>query len=312
MIRLLTLLAMLILHANHSEAKSWQETIDDVDALAERYKDAAELASGESISYFIGTVHWFLDFDKHQCAILGRHLGFTKQIQDLEPPLPPMNSDPQILANSYTSLSIWVTLAERFAESSQNERAKRWNLECVGKMGISNDLWVEADPEVFIKADETYLWVYGDIVEGFSDLIAEALGQHPTVKTVGIGSGGGSMEEAIKAGRQIRNRGINTQLTGDCLGACSIFFLGGVDRSVMRPYPQFGLHKATINGTVVSKEDPIYDAVGTYVDDMGGNPVFIVENMKNSEPSEVKYLTEDEACISGLATWVQGGMATNC
>lgn len=312
MVRLLALLAMLGISATQSEAKSWPKSIDDGDALAEQYKEAAELASGESIFTFIGTVHSVLNFEEHQCTILGRHLGFDEFVQNLEPQLPSMDSDPQTLADSYASLSLWVILARRFADISQEERVKRWNLECVGKMRISTDLWVESNPEVFIKADETYLWVYGDIVPGFSDRIAEALGQNPTIKTVGIGSGGGSMKEAIKAGRLLRHLGIKTQLTGDCLGACPIFFLGGVDRDIMRPYPRLGLHKITINGTVVSKDDPIYDAVGTYVDDMGGYSDFIVENMKKSEPSEVKYLTEDEACTSGLATWIQGGMATNC
>ena len=77
MVRLFVLLVILNFSATQSEAKSWQEAIDDVHELAERYRVAAENASGEPISYFLGTAHGSTDVNMHQCAILGRRMGFV-------------------------------------------------------------------------------------------------------------------------------------------------------------------------------------------------------------------------------------------
>lgn len=307
MIRLLTLLAMLMLHANHSDAKSWQDAIDDVSALAEQYKEAAELASGEPITYFLGTAHGTLDVNMHLCAILGRRLGFVEYIGHLEPPQPPLSSDANTLANNYASLSNWTYAAQRFASISQHERAKHWNLECVDKMGIPANLWVDVPSEVFSHADGTYLWVYGDIVPGFYDRLREALRQNPQVETIGIGSGGGSVIDAIRAGELVRRLGISTQLSGECLSACPIFFLGGVDRAVFRPYPRLGFHKISINGDAVPTDAPIYGLVWNYVREMGADPNFFVAAMQNWEPHEMGYLTEKQACLSGVVTWYQLG-----
>lgn len=310
MFGLFALLVTINLSVAESEAKSWQGAIDDVNALAEQYKEAAELTSGESITNFLGTAHAVTDVNMHECAILGRMLGFVDQIGHLEPPQPALDSEPYILADNYSSLSNWGYTAQRFVGMSQNERAKRWNLECVGKMDIPASLSVDVPSEVFIQGGGSYLWVYGDIVKGFSERIREALRQNPNIKNIGIGSGGGSIEEAVKAGYLVRELGISTQLTGECIGACSIFFMGGINRSVFRPYPRLGVHKIAINGDTVPVDDPIYSLVWGYVHEMDVDPNFIVAEMQNWEPNEIGYLTEEQACLSGLVTWYQGGFCS--
>lgn len=312
MVKKLALLVILSFLATESTAKSWQEAIDDVYALAEIYKVAAEAASGETISHFLGTIHGTTDVKMHQCAILGRRMGFVEHIGHLEPPQPPLESDPQILANNYASLMNWTHAAEWFAGVSQHERAKHWNLECVGKRGISSGLWVDVPPEVFYRADGTYLWIYGDVVEGFSDRIRNALSKHPEVQTVGIGSGGGSVMEAIEAGYLVRQLGLSTQLSGECVSACPIFFLGGVRRSVMRPYPRLGFHKVSIEGFAVPENHPIYGVIWNYVRQMGANPEFFLAAMQNREPNDMGYITPDQACLSGVVTWYQGMITNKC
>lgn len=308
----LALLTILTFLATHSSAKSWQNAIDDVYALAERYKETAEAESGETITYFLGTLHGTTDVKMHQCAILGRRMGFVEHIDHLEPPQPSLDSDPQILANNYASLMNWTNAAEWFAGVSQHERAKRWNLECVGKKGIPLGLWVDVPSEAFYRADGTYLWIYGDVVQGFSDRLRNALSRHPEVKTVAIGSGGGSVMEAIEAGYLVRQMGLSTQLSGECVSACPIFFLGGVRRSVMRPYPRLGFHKVSIDGTPVPESDSVYGVIGNYVRQMGANPEFFLAAMQNWEPDEMGYLTPDQACLAGVVTWYQGIITDKC
>ena len=293
-------------------AKPWQEAIDDVSSLAEQYKDAAEAKSGERITYWLGTIHAVTDVDMHMCAILGRRLGHADAIGHLEPPQPPLNSDPQILANNYASLSNWVHAASWFAGMSQHERATRWNLECVGKMGTPTGLWVEVPSQVFYSVERDYIWVYGDIVSGFADRLKSALEKHPEVNTVGIGSAGGHVWEALQAGRYIRSHGLSTQLTGSCASACPIFFLGGVNRTVLRPYPQLGFHKASSSGVAVPNSHPVYNAVWAYAQEMGANPDFFVSAMLSREPNDMGYLTPDAACQSGIVTWYQGVVTDKC
>lgn len=147
------LLALLCSLPFHATAKSWQEAINDVNALSEKYKLAAETASGESITYFLGTAHGTMDMEMHMCAILGRWMGFAEHIGHLEPPQPSMDSEPITLANSYASLSNWTYTAKRFANLSQHERTLRWNYECVGKQGIPSHLEVDVPDEVFFHAE---------------------------------------------------------------------------------------------------------------------------------------------------------------
>ncbi|WP_143096251.1 hypothetical protein [Tranquillimonas alkanivorans] len=239
-------------------------------------------------------------------------MGFTEQIAHLEPPQPPLDSEPQILANNYASLRNWTHAAEWFAGVSQHERAKRWNSECVGQRGIPTGLWVDVPPEVFYRADGTYLWIYGDVVSGFSDRLRDALAKHPEVRTVGIGSGGGSVKEAIRAGLLVRQMGLSTQLSGECVSACPIFFLGGVRRSIMRPYPRLGFHQVSIDGVGVPLEHPVYGVVWDYVQLMGANPEAFLAAMQNWEPHEMGYLTPDQACLSGVVTWYQGAITDKC
>jgi hypothetical protein len=239
-------------------------------------------------------------------------MGFAEYIGRLEPPQPPLDSDPQILADNYASLSNWTSAAEWFAGVSQHERAKRWNLECVGKRGIPSGLWVDVPQEVFYRSDGVYLWVYGDVVEGFSDRLRNALTKHPEVETVAIGSGGGNVMEALEAGYLVRRLGLSTQLSGECASACPIFFLGGVNRSVMRPYPRLGFHKVSIGRTAVPVNDPVYQVIGNYVQQMGANSAFFIAAMQNWEPNDMGYLTEDQACLSGVVTWYQGVITDKC
>ena len=55
---------------------------------------------------------------------------------------------------------------------------------------------------------------------------------NPEVKIVGLGSPGGAVVEAIRAGYLIRARGLETTQIADCFSACPIVFLGGSRRTV--------------------------------------------------------------------------------
>ena len=75
----------------------------------------------------------------------------------------------------------------------------------------------------------------GDITAGFAEGLARALAENAKIETVALGSAGGSLVDALKAGRMIRALGLNTTLWSNCYSACTIVFLGGERRRFGRP-----------------------------------------------------------------------------
>lgn len=287
-------------------AKSWEEAIRDVSALADRYEEAVE-ASGTPVTGYIGNQGLTEDYQMHMCAILGRRMGHVEQIRHLEPPQPSFDEPPSSLAWNVRSLRHWVRAAERFSDMSLSQRQMHWNLECVGKHGISADSVVMRDPGVFFEWSEPYLYVHGDILPGFHAELLKALYEHPDAQFIGLGSGGGAVIEAIKAGILIRSLGLKTQLSGDCYSACPLVFAAGVERMVMKDYPQFGLHAISRDGRPVPEDDPIYSSVELYLMDMGVDAEMLIRLMQSKSPSEMGVMTPQLSCLSGLVTWHQHG-----
>lgn len=296
-------------------AKPWREAIEDVSRLADKYAETVKTRTGNSVTFYYGTMHHPTDWKMHMCAILGRRLGFSENIGHLEPPQPAFDSEPDILAVNYVSLNNWVMAAEKFADMSQHQRATHWNLECVGKMGTPTGLWVDVPSEIFFKVRDSTLYVYGDIVQGFAGRLARILTENPDVRQVGLGSGGGFVEEAMSAGKMLRDGGYDTVLTGECYSACPLVFLGGVRRSVFRHSVgsnRFGFHQIAVRGVAISSDDPLYDSVYEYVRMMGGQADMVLMAMQSSPPSGMGYYNIQVECPMRIANWYQGYFPGEC
>lgn len=285
-------------------AKSWEQAIHDVSALADRYEHAVE-ASGGTVVGYTGNQGLAAEYSMHMCAILGRRLGLSERIRHLEPPQPEFDEPPSRLAWNVRSLRHWVRAAKRFSNMDQNQRRMHWNLECAGKHGISSSNSVERDPELYFERRGAYLYIHGDIVVGFHAKLRRALYENPDVQYIGIGSGGGAVIEAIQAGILIRSLGLKTQLSGNCYSACPLVFAAGVQRMVMRTYPDIGLHAISIDGRAISKQNQIYDVVELYLNEMGVDGNVIVQFMASYGPDEMGILSPQMSCFSGIVTWHQ-------
>lgn len=84
-------------------------------------------------------------------------------------------------------------------------KAKIWNLECAVADGLSDTYFGEtelADQNEFyeLSDDREVLLILGSINAGFYDRFVAALDRNPEVKIVGLGSPGGAVVEAMKAG----------------------------------------------------------------------------------------------------------------
>lgn len=255
----------------------------------------------------------------HQCAILGRMLGEKELIFHLEKPLPPITASLGDVWSAAESLSQWVYTAKRLLALPSEERAAVWNLECVGSFGIPMAAFnVSGRGALSMRVDGSYLWIYGDITDGFYGELVKVLDRHSEIQTVGLGSGGGSVRDAILSGQEIRKRGLNTQLTGPCLSACPLVFIGGKSRNVMRPFPIFGFHQiANVDGEPIRCNDPVYDDVLEYSLFLGVDGEWVVDKMCSAAPHEMNNQghtieERDQLCRTGVVTWYQGVGATLC
>ena len=313
MLTVLTVLTMIFaLSCNVLSAKTWQQAILDVESLKLDYQNIIYDRTGEWPSEWQGAMNDNKDSSEHFCAILGRRLGFKDQISHLEPPQPSFDSDVWELTLHTVSLSNWVYAAIEVGGLDPTQRAHSWNLECIGTGLVSGKLYLAIPEAVWYEVAGSQLTIYGDIVSDFSVKLEQALKKNTQVTTVALGSGGGSVYEAIRAVAIIRSQGLDTQLYGPCMSACPLVFLGGVNRNMYRFSKRFGFHKVSINGRAVPESDDVYEDIGAYMNAMGGNPQLYIATMLAYEPNEMGNVTPYEECMMGLATWWQGYNRGEC
>jgi len=221
-----------------AQNNNWPAAVKAVSKAEARYIAYVEKRTGGSHLSLLGRMDLMVDVERHKCAILGRMLGRIDEVKSLEeldyPPLDTSVSDYD-QAKFAASLGNWVWQAELALAANEAERVNTWNLDCAGQFEIpvaariSNDA---PEAQFEISEDGTDLTVYGDIDTGFYDRFKVQLDAYPKISNVRLGSGGGSVADALKAGREIRARGISTMLHGNCLSACPLVFAGGETRQI--------------------------------------------------------------------------------
>jgi hypothetical protein len=286
---------------------TWKRAISNAELRSREYsKKAASLGVTH-----IGTMWNELDADVHKCAVLARMLGHRSIADRLDVKHVSIEvNDGQELAMASNSLSNWAVVAWHALSLNKDQRAEVWNLDCVGKFGISRSLFVSRPEGVrsFFTVERDILRILGDVEPGFFDKLKSAIETNPQVKVVALGSGGGLVNEAIKSARFIRARGLDTVLWNNCLSACTLVFLGGISRTIWSPYPELGFHRVSREGIAARDNDAVYDIISRFSSDMGANGRFIVELMKMAEPSGMHFIPRKNTellCQNRVATWIQ-------
>jgi hypothetical protein len=291
-------------------AKGWAEAISEVEA---RSRFLWNYGIERGASSHLGSIYNELDANRHQCAIAGRLLGLENNIRHLEEMPEPklsddMNEDQLMELMLYShSLSNWVVAAKYLAGLPMDEVAEIWNLNCVGKLEIDGMAFVDSGVgRAKFKQDGTRVRVLGDIDLGFASELESWLIANPQTEEVVLGSGGGSVKDAILAGIAIRQRGLNTTLSDSCFSACPLVFIGGVNRTIWSPYPPLGFHQAyTVDGIAIPASSEIYQMIFEYSNMMGVDGNFVLESMMNAGPMDMFEPHIDELCASKVVTWVQ-------
>jgi hypothetical protein len=306
-ISLILLVAAMLPNGSKAQDIDWEAAIETVEQSALSYSDYAFSELG---SRWVGPANYSIRFNTHRCAILGRMLGLPEAIQHIEtfdyPPLDASSDAFDLLVFSLT-LENWVAAARASLEMNRDERVNVWNLDCVGEVGIAANLFIESgQPNATFEVKGRTLVVYGDIDAGFFERLKNLLEANPNIEEVALGSGGGSVRDAVLAGYEIRRLGLSTTLYGNCFSACPLIFMGGVERVLWAGSHRLGFHQIYIgDGNAISADDPAYDITRQYLTEMGVNAQVVISWMHSARPSEMFEPAVSDLCAPRVSTFVQ-------
>ena len=284
---------------------------------AERLAQALR-ASADKVdkNFWIGTMFNEVDMREHTCYSLGMLLGLEANVRHLRferrSPAATNSDEAHELRVKAQSLDNFVSAVNASLKESSEKRSIAWNLDCSGKYGVA--LQQKGESTFYeITNDGRGLKILGGIEAGFTSKLSAILARAPKIEFVALGSGGGSVAEAIKSGRLIRSRGLATTIWNNCYSACPLVFLGGVQRNVHSPYPSFGFHQISTPAGAIPRTSPIYAHVADYIREMGANDQFVLAAMLRASPEEMNMVSgaDTRLCRERVATWIQRACAAD-
>ncbi len=284
--------------------------VKTANSLAKKLRAAANSINDE---LHVGTMYNEIDIPEHSCFVLGSLLGQQTFVQHLKVKYRPdfklrTSKNAHKLRVMAVSLDNFSRVATEILAMSHDERVIEWNLDCSGKHGIRSKYIAESQINTFylIKNQGKVLQILGAIEPGFSERIVSAIRDNPGVEVISLGSGGGSVNEALKAGRYIRSLGLETTLWNNCYSACPLVFMGGKTRTIWSPYPYLGLHQVYTRNGAVPFTSQVYKDIYSYLNEMGVDSEFVVTNMWKAAPNKMNMIkTDSNLCKTKIATWVQ-------
>ncbi len=151
------------------------------------------------------------------------------------------------------------------------------------------------------QVGNTWVVVNGEIHEGFADEVIDKLRQERAIGLL-ITSPGGSLYEARRLGRYLRQNGLRVGVKGTCTSACVDVLAGGIERYVTRS-AKLGIHQSRVPKALSSHEGGQLSVVAAamYLREMGIDDV--VALAAASVPNDSMYwISTAEALETGLAT----------
>lgn len=89
--------------------------------------------------------------------------------------------------------------------------------------------------KAFVRVDQQALAIDGSIEASTPDEFRRLLDRNPDTKRIHLRSGGGEVTAAMEIGREIRKRGLNVVVDGQCSSSCANYlFIAGIHKSVVK------------------------------------------------------------------------------
>ncbi|WP_395713864.1 hypothetical protein [Reyranella sp.] len=142
-------------------------------------------------------------------------------------------------ATAAAAVAAFVAIGTLLADRAVPSVAEMWAI-YTGDVAL-NDLAVTID------RDGRTLHVAGSYGVGSAEAVRRALDANPGIRTVVLSGPGGRASVGFELYRLFQQRRLATRVDGACASACTIAFLGGVDRSVS-PGGRLGFHRASFPG----------------------------------------------------------------
>lgn len=298
------LCALSLTGAGH--AQTWDQKIAAARDNAARLEQMAEQRGAP----MLGTLDLQADVAEIKCLILGEMLDAGDvaphiQLYGPNPADEPDLNDPYAIRLHAMADAKWAYQASLIVELSEDQRLEMWNLTCDGKLGIPTGLvsapWTT---RATFLVSAGALYVLGDIEEGFFDEFRTFL-QENEVNRVLFGSRGGSVGEAVRTGKLIRQLGLATDLYATCASACPLAYLGGTPRFINDWDFRLGFHQMAHDGAALPLDHEFYGLVRDYVTEMGADGDFVVTAMKSTRIDQMHYPAFQDMCDAEI-TWVRG------
>ncbi len=159
---------------------------------------------------------------------------------------------------------------------------------------------VVTDPAFFTHdpADPEVLVLEGAIDGRTPLLFRRALQQYPTVNTLALKSGGGSVYAALPMAYEVRDAGLKTTIPsgGLCASACSFLFFAGVERNADG---QLGVHRISGgNADLATGQVALGDIFSSFED--FGVPTGVIARMMNTPADQMYWFQPEEMTALGL------------
>ena len=110
--------------------------------------------------------------------------------------------------------------------------------------------------QIYVSDDGATLYLIGPVNYGtYFDFVRVAR-KNPKVKTIFLGSEGGTAIDGLLIANQVRRRGYNTHVSHYCASTCTQIFMAGTKRSA-DPLAKIGFHRSYLvdgNGMVVEEK----------------------------------------------------------
>ncbi len=152
-----------------------------------------------------------------------------------------------------------------------------------------------------VAADGASILLLGPLGSGSGERFAAALAGAPDARLVHLSSPGGRLFEARRIAAEVRRRGLDTYVDGECASACTVVLMAGRDRGAT-PNARIGFHRSRFGGAW-SGADPL---IGLYRAD--GLPRDFLARVAATPSASMWYPTRDELAAAGVVTrWSLGG-----